>query len=507
MAKYVLLFLSLLFVTFNGYTVDKVPRSLEERLDGVGYIDRTTQAPVQFQDQDVVLQSPHADPANPEALTDSAFRRDEWGTGHKRSIVLLDRSGVDSLSNKELRQAIYATVGVKGSGISTKKWKLFRETVKNRTKFSATGFENFHIIGNFVHHIDASAEQSFFVAIVPKTATVSNLLLQMEWFGDGAGGHSQIRFILDQNFIAIPQVADQYSPFVISNKDGKGDFVYSLQALRVNGGITKWSPIEGLMGEYANALQFFSTPSKAKRQIFDSYVAQYEITSLTPKQKQSILEAALVRSNTLEDSTIYNTVFNSCITHALYALRGLPSAGKPGQYYGMSGVDPAWFNPYTVVQRVKGTGAVLEQGVKFPESTNKEFLSSFTSPEGKTVLSYADIQATESYKTLKPLTSTILSLDSTEDLIRAIAFDLIQSQLTLAEVEEAIASIQKLIASKDLSEAKLTKTQLVLYKLIKDRLQEYSPKIAAESGKKVSAEMTDVLTVLSMLQTQHVGEL
>ena len=74
-------------------------------------------------------------------------------------------------------------------------------------------------------------------------------------------------------------------------------------------------------------------------------------------------------------------------------------------------------------------------------------------------------------------------------------------------MEEAIASIQKLIASKDLSEAKLTKTQLVLYKLIKDRLQEYSPKIAAESGKKVSAEMTDVLTVLSMLQTQHVGEL
>lgn len=345
----------------------------------------------------------------------------------RRSIVLIDNleeAGLENQLSERIKQVV------------NNQWN-------NSHKFKKKGLQNFYILANFVHHINEDSDPSFFVAIIPKTAAIENIIFQVEWFGQGVGAHTQIRFQLDQAIVAIPQWDDEYTPQIISH-NGRADLVYSLQAARVEGGEEDWSPTLGLMGEYANALQFFSVQSKAKKQIYANVVNQYRINGLSSDQKRSIFLQALNSSHELQETTIYNTVFNSCITHSLLSLRG-SFAESSKTHTGLSQINPVWFNPYSIVDRLESAGVSLTA----LETMNTEFKKLGYDRHGS-IFTEALRQQTNSYKLLAPLQDSLLKDERLESFVRKMALFIVDEEITASQFNDFLKVVKEHYGQSDL---------------------------------------------------------
>lgn len=478
---YSLLVCTLLFSsTLFGYT-----RGLKERIDGVGDIAPETtislgKGVTDFRGVNrdtVTLNTPHTNPPDSTLILDS-----------KRSIFILDSYDLETLE-PGLINKIKEVVSGNAPEIEVKNGKY--------------ELEDFYIMANFVHHMSPADNQDFFIAIVPKDIEVERIIFQLEWFGDGAGGHTQVRMIMDRPIVLIPQKADVYTAMTLQNNQGKADIVYSLQAARVQGGNPEWNPIEGIMGEYANALQFFSVEAKAKKQIFTSVIEQFELTNLDKAQKRAIFDAARINSDSMEETKIYNTILNSCVSHAILALRGNEN-GQTGQYLGIKNIDTRIFNPYTVINQLRETIINDFSGDRLAvdpmeQTLNQEF-SEFSAYG--TIKTEEARKQTEAYRALAPIEKSLfadaLIAAQIEDVIRKIAIFIVDNNITYDEVLLFVEGAKK-VANGELSLERAfpqSEESQTLYKSIETALND------AIDGDDRKNSLLELLTFLTTVQTQ-----
>ena len=499
----------------------KVPRSLEAILNGDALLDQSTtvslgEGVVDFQGnlrKDITLTSVHSSPENGRSTIDSVLRKSDYGTAHKRSVYELTKAEIDQLP-RDLKVLVYAAVKEKHAEITTPEWNQAKAKLLSETEFVEKGFENYKVLANFAHHKNAESKQSFYVLVIPNDALVEKTIFQIEWFGNGAGAHNQIRMIFDQPFVAIPQdpEADAYSLQVVQNDSKKADIVYSLQTPRLEGGGTEWSVFEGAMGEYANTIQLYSIQAKAKRQVYQSVIKQYELTNLSQPQKQAIFEAGLVNAQQLGDTTIYNTVLNSCITHALIALRGLPTEDGTS-FQGAAKVNPLWFNPYSVFERLTSE-ADLQTNYLGTLNSEFEHYNEYA-PAGEKVLSEADRMETEAYKKIAPFEKTLLQTNAFDDFVRKLAILIVDKKITAKQANGAIEKAQKVLAEGGsfAESGKLSPEAKQILSAITSEWVKTQPLVITELASKGitvpadSFSINDVLTVLGGIKTQENGGL
>ncbi len=318
-------------------------------------------------------------------------------TDKKRSIVLIE-------NNSQLSELPDALV----------------HKIKSQTQKSV---ENFYIMANFVHSdINDPSQNRFYIAIIPRSVNVTSIYYQVEWFGAGVGAHNQIRMKLSEPIKLIAQDSEDEPVYTLDN----ADIVYSLQAARAEDGEQNWDVFKGVMGEYANALQFFSATSKARLQIERSFVENYEILNLSAEQKRAVFKKALLTSNEEQETGIYNTVFNSCVTHALSALQG-----------GLNSIDTQHFNPYTVIEMIKKN----KDGVKLKKtkSFNEEFSALIDDGE---IMTMEMIQNQESYKKFKLVEDLVMKAEF-DEFIKNITYFIIENKITFDDVKSLVSDLKK----------------------------------------------------------------
>ena len=446
-------------------------RGLQERIDGVGQIATETtislgQGVVDFSGQnreELTLTTRHTQVPNSNLILDQ-----------KRSIKLLDSYDIEEL-DVSLRDLILKEL--KSSG----------------------GMDDNFVMANFVHHMSPADNQDFFIAIIPKDISVERVIFQVEWFGNGTGGHNQVRMVLDQPITLIPQKADVYTSMILQNENGKADIVYSLLAAPVLGGEKGWGPLSGIMGEFSNALQFFSVEAMAKRQIYVSVIDQHELTNLSALQKRAILDAAMITSDQLEETTIYNTILNSCVTHSMIALRGSKDS-TTGEHLGIKNINTQIFNPYTVIAQLKETpldasGNKKLEVKKIIRTMNEEFSQFEAYGE---IMTEAKRRSTNSYQTLAPLEATLFAdlsvAKKVEDIIRKIAIYIVDNKVTYQGATEFIEKAKQVATREARAEDIFDEKSNQFFNNISTAWE-----AAVDSGKH---PLTELLTFLSSVQSQ-----
>lgn len=324
------------------------------------------------------------------------------------------------------------------------------------------GLDYYYVFANFVHSAVLNPEKAeFYVALLPRNSKVQNVSLQVEWFGMGVGAHAQVRLKMDKQLIIIPQSYEDVPPILPYQS---GDLIYSLQAIRVDGQANDWNPLKGIMGEFANALQFFSTPAKARMKITKSVIDSYEIRGLTQKERNNILTSALKISDKQQEEEIYNTVFNSCITHALIALQS-----------SISTIDINHFNPYSLVNSVEASFAEFNKfrsngdklSLKREESLNKEF-SQLADGE---LMTMERIKSTPLYSQTAPFLPIVMRPEF-DDIVRQLTYFIVERQITYPQVAAVWAEIK---SGKKLSEVSENKEFQELVAKITPAWQEAFP--------------------------------
>ncbi|MFN8943721.1 MAG: hypothetical protein ACK5WZ_03760, partial [Pseudobdellovibrionaceae bacterium] len=257
--------------------------------------------------------------------------------------------------------------------------------------------EGFDLYKNFIHGIlgrnayealETRDHGQFWVMVMPRQARIDSALLQLEMFGNGIGGHTQLRFKLNTPLLLIPQekmnqfpghLSENKSAKVIQRIDGQnirsvlgslsvsenqdhiipGDVVYTLMALRTDKGHETWGPLTGLTGSFANSFSLASTAHMASVQANHSFIQQFEL-KLTSTQKQNLLNYVLTYSNQEKERQIYNVIYNSCIQATM---RALDFADRR--------VDEWEFSPYSVVSHLASLGLIIP--AQELDSVNAEF--------------------------------------------------------------------------------------------------------------------------------------
>ncbi len=352
----------------------------------------------------------------------------------KRSVVLIGKNQMENL-DEGLQKAIDDVVNNKS--------ELLKEL---GIEYTETGIDNFYALANFEASRTAGAPSEWFVALIPHNVIVEKVILQTEWFGGGAGGHNQVRMVLNYPVVAIPQSAHQHTPFVFGygNDGEKGDIIYTLQAARVKNGEQDWAPLKGVMGEYGNALQFFDTRTLALDQISRSIIDDLTVldieTSSISKEKakialaaKKILVKAIVDSDSEEEISIYNTVFASCVTYALKALK----AGIPA-------IKTTWFNPYSTHIRVQE--AVGGQFILVRSSMNDEY-GPYLESIGGEVMTWEKVRTNPETKPLydivQKLKRPVLEQEAFDKIVQKIAVFIIQEGITYDQVKEFIEAAKE----------------------------------------------------------------
>ncbi len=335
----------------------------------------------------------------------------------KRSAVLINSQNKDDIMNDRLVDSIERVVNspalLKQLGVDTKK----------------SGVDGFHIIGNFRSTRKEGGEPEWFVALIPKDVVVEKVILQTEHFGGGAGAHNQIRFILSQPVLGIVQIDDTYTPITFHREayQGKGDIVFTLQAARTEAGEQMWDPLRGLMSEYGNALQFFDTQTLALDQvqrsvIDDLLLLDAEDGSSFARRGMAIFEKAIALADENQETTIYNTVFASCVTYALKALK----AGIPD-------IDTTWFNPYTVDAYVT---EALGRSTNLNRSSMNDLYQGVLEAAGIEVMTRAKLEATELFQaTNNKVIRSILVSPAFEKIVQRVAYFINKNNIQYQQVD------------------------------------------------------------------------
>lgn len=432
-------FTFLLIILFSSFTLAEI-RSTSQRLSGFGHLDKQTDVnfPREIIDFEgnprslVKLTTPHT------SFTDSLLNLEKT-----RSLVRISSKDLSELDS-----------GTKGSSQKDAILSAIRKLKSKKASRKKAKFSDFWVLGNFVHTLTEDSQPSFFIVVIPIDIKVEKLIFQTEWFGNGLGGHAQLRMVLSESIYAIPQSADQYSAIEVANSDGKADLIYSLQAAR-RGDKSEWSVFEGLMGEYGNALQLFSTRAKAKNQIFDSVVTQHEIVGLKTIPKKKVFLQALKNSTKLSETTIYNTVFNSCITHAVLTL-------KPA----FKNLDTLIFNPYTMLKNLNDAGAKFNQ---LP-NLNTEFANyARYAKDGQSIKTEAQRRSEKGYIQLQPFENNLLQSDEFEEFIRKLAIFIIDEKIQYSEVASFLEGLDSVLSN----EKKVDKALGEAGKLIYDQISNF----------------------------------
>ncbi len=388
------------------------PRGLSERINGVGYLPTS---------ETVLLDQPieGLDGTPKTSVTLSTPNRPGQGNrlklDEKRSVVKIDEQSIKDL-DQDLQLAILEVVNNKSSSLQ-----------ERGVTFPEEGLANFHVFGNFRAARTPNDASDWFIAIVPISVEITEVIFQMEWFGGGAGAHTQIRMVSDYPIVAIPQSSDTYEPYVFANYNNQGDMIFTLQATRVQGGEQDWEPLKGVMGEFGIALQIFETRTLALDQIKRSVVKEYQLSGLSRKQKKNIFLEALQLSHSQDQPSIYNTVFASCVTYALKALKaGIPS------------IQTSWFNPYSIVEKVSTAHG---QGLDFTGTMNDSFGPLI---DGEVMTLEKIIQNNQQLTSLvNSLRRPILENKSFDQLIQKIALFIVEEGFTYSQVEEFMQAMKQ----------------------------------------------------------------
>ncbi|MEM7647244.1 MAG: hypothetical protein AAF203_10060, partial [Pseudomonadota bacterium] len=266
----------------------------------------------------------------------------------------------------------------------------------------------------------------------------------------------------------------------------KGDLVYTLQAARVKGGEQDWQPLSGIMGEFGNALQFFDTRTLMIDQISRSVMDEHQLDNLSPEAGKAILEAALQISNEEQEIGIYNTVFASCVTYALKALK----AGIPE-------IDSTWFNPYSIAQKVS---AAHGKGTTFTGAAMNDLYGPYLDGQEMTHEKIRN-QNKELTTAIAALRKPVLETEAFDNLIRKIALYVNKEAITYDQLKEFMFEINKPEA--DIKKVPQTEAgQQLISQIEKLWLEAFGE--TKINGKNLGLE--DFFMALKSLQTQQAGE-
>ncbi len=298
------------------------------------------------------------------------------------------------------------------------------------------------VVDNFLHGwVDKSADIGrFWTAMIP-TEGVNDAILQVEWFDEGVGSHLQVRMKTDEPIFLVPQGYTFPEGWMGQIKDFReindlsllnqvdnpmfipGDIVYSLFGARTKQSDSPWSPLQGILGEYAYIKTMYSTSHAADFHAGRAYVEQYKIHAFR-QQKNQMLSKAIHFSAENGTNAIYHTVFNSCFTAALELLASVGLA-----------VDTNIFNPYSVLTKLQQEAVIARERMislgeeydikKFPQLRNE-----------------GNAETVEMLEELSP----VLASDMFDQIIRRFSYVLLKDKWThdeLLQVFSIFKSIPK----------------------------------------------------------------
>jgi len=258
-------------------------------------------------------------------------------------------------------------------------YQITLEKINKVLKTKATSLNQFYIFANFINGYNQTEmigdyekkDAQFWIAVISKGSNVENVIMQEEQFHKGVGSHFQIRFLLDNAILLIPQdqtndatwanqvvdltklditdkkILEMRTPFLM-----RGDLVYSLNAVRTENGPKSWGIVEGGLGSFANSLGIYTTTHVSYNQTQDNLVRQYEIKA-NQTISQNIFAYAIKRSSQVMEKSIYHTIHNACHTTALEALHaeGLGLDFNPYED----------FNPYRIILGLQKKGIIAKE--------------------------------------------------------------------------------------------------------------------------------------------------
>jgi hypothetical protein len=363
-----------------------------------------------------------------------------------RDVVLhsnLPGSQLHTLEKRSIRvidPADYTTFGIS------------EENIQKALKNENFALDQNVVIANFAHGFFAERVAKYYVAILPKHPTVNQVIAHEEHFIQGAGSHYQVRYKIEEPIVLVPQTETpkanwyeslpqfsatqkgsmkDYAPKII-----EGDFIYSLFAIRTEGGEQDWDPIRGITGQYANSYGFTSTMHLAVLQTDHNYVEQFlikvpheelESRDITQAQIfQNIYEFMLKNSAEKLEKDIYNSVFSSCITAALEALY---AEGK-----GLSKINIREFNPYKIKDHLIENGYLAQE----LETLNKEFDAPIQSP-----ITDENKETYELMLTLKE--QGIINSPLFDQLLLDFSYFVAKNRLNYGEVKALMGGVQDLL--------------------------------------------------------------
>ena len=266
-------------------------------------------------------------------------------------------------------------------------YEITLDKINKVLKTKATDLKQFYIFANFINGYNQTEiigdyekkDAQFWIAIIAKDNKVANIIMQEEQFHKGVGSHFQLRFILNDPILLLPQdksgdgkwaqqvddltgldITDKKiqqirSPFLM-----KGDIVYSLNAVRTENGPKSWGIVEGGLGSFANSLGVYSTTHVSYNQTQDNVVRQYQI-KFDKEKGQKIFAYALNQSSQVMEKSIYHTIHNACHTTALEALHANGQGLEFNPYED--------FNPYRIILGLQKKGIITNE----LETINKIF--------------------------------------------------------------------------------------------------------------------------------------
>lgn len=333
---------------------------------------------------------------------------DALGLTGKRSLIEVPRSQVvqndSQISNFLIKAASGFNPPMPIAGLESqyRAYSNFMHGLVNTEPFS-TAFQP-KLVSNFWN------------LAVPANVKVKQAIFQIQWFGEGTGGHAQIRFLLDQPLAIFPQASGgtgSLAPRVIP-----GDLVYTLFTLRSERGRQDWGAVTGLTGAFANAYSVGSTQTLAELQTGESLIEQYEL-NLNDSQLNALFAYALARGTRSGHSEIYNLVLNSCITAAMQALNVADSR-----------VNPWIFNPYIL----RGELSKLNLLGRQLQSLNQEFNSPRLALE--TPSNRANLELVKKHH-------SAITSPQFQSAVQLIAFVVARDKWNAAELEFTIGAFRK----------------------------------------------------------------
>jgi hypothetical protein len=328
-------------------------------------------------------------------------------------------------------------------------------TRNKKSTLNQAEMNKYYIFANFSHSALFNPDETeLYIAILPRSASVTDLSLQLAWFGDGIGAESQIRFQFNKAIQIIPQISDSYPILRLEN----ADFIYSAQTIALEGGASDWNFFNALMGEFAIGLQLESTQSKAKKQIKKAYVESYSFKDLDFKQRKTIFVSALAQMNEGQESGIYNSIYNNSITQVLKVLKSsLPR------------IDSQHFNPYTMMNMI---GLAVDGRFEEKKSLNQEY--QFLVKGG--IMSRERLENASLYKEFHSLMKKI-NYNAFDNLVKDIAHLIIEKQLTYALIKNVA---QNLNSKRNLNEFATNEASSNMINVIEKKWLELFPSDSSE---------------------------